>query len=340
MKNLIFWLKSERPRGHGPALWGIIITIGVVFSSPLWSKEAEEYKLPDRLGPEDFDHKIIDAFIQSGQPGILSAFKGTPEMRGTNIQAAFYLKSDQSFKADFMIGNYTDNPIEYLLIVLIDYKQQRFLFNHNLGFNHSVRINPKERMTYPLEVEIGKGAHDFLLLGIKKMEVSEEAEVIDYLFHRANIYAGSTSFQKVSYGRFPQQQSEYASSLIFIKRPMEVDRVIESMNRQLPSKASKYYIYIGNPYQNLLSSALVLFSDSSQTFFRIPHRDDYMDVLYPVLDPENTSLVEVRTFFESRSESLWAINVENPYVHLESEPGVMTQLPTYVKISNILRFQK
>lgn len=339
MRGPILCPESIPPRGRR-VLWGVLLIIGIISYSPLWSKEAEKFKLPDRLGPESFDFNIIDAFIRSGQPGTLWAFKGTPEMRGTDLQASYYIKNDQSFKADFLIGNYTDNPIEYLLIILIDYKQRRFLFNHDLGFSHSIRINPKERITYPLEVEIGKGAHDFILLGINKTQGSEGTEVIDYLFHRANIYVGSTFFPKVSYSRFSQQQSEYASSPIFIKKPMEVDRVIESMNKQLPSKASKYYIHVGNPYQNLLYSALVLFSDSNQTFFRIPLRNDYMNVLYSVLDPKNASLVEVRTFFDGRSESLWAINVENPYVHLEPEPGVMTQLPTYVKISNMLRFQK
>lgn len=62
--------------------------------------------------------------------------------------------------------------------------------------------------------------------------------------------------------------------------------------------------------------------------------------LCPILGPRSEGIIEIRTSFGDRTKSFWAIYVENPYVQLEPEPGIMTQLPTHVRVSNVLRFQK
>lgn len=50
MRGPILCPESIPPRGRR-VLWGVLLIIGIISYSPLWSKEAEKFKLPDRLGP-------------------------------------------------------------------------------------------------------------------------------------------------------------------------------------------------------------------------------------------------------------------------------------------------
>ena len=88
-----------------------------------------EFNLPDKLGPNDFDYEIINSFIGSGQKGIITAFKGNPEMRATELQLSYYIKEGQPFIGEYLIGNYIGKKIELKIFCILNYHQQEFYFN-------------------------------------------------------------------------------------------------------------------------------------------------------------------------------------------------------------------
>ena len=342
MRILGSWINQRKClRGHY-VLWDIfVITLVIFLFTPALSKEIEEFKFSERLGPENFDYKIIDAFVKSGQKGILTAFKGHPEMRGTELQLSYFLKVGQPFKADFMIGNYTDKPVDYFIICLLDYAQQKFIFNGNQDTTHSISIKPKERIIYPLIIsDIKKGTHDFLLLAFRRLKDRDTSEKVEYLllYHRANIFAESYSLPEILYSKFSQQSSELRASQIVVNSSKEYNDFKElSFDTRLSTEKLKYYLHVNNPYNEIVSFASILFLDYNQSSFK-PTADK--DVLYYYLNPKNQSIIAIKTAFANQIKSLWAIGVENPYVRLETETGTMNQIPTRVRISNIISFQK
>jgi hypothetical protein len=121
-------------------------------------------------------------------------------MHGNNLQLSYYLKEGHEFKGEFMIGNYTDDPINYYVICLVDYNKQVFLFNGEKGDVHSVSLKSKERVIYPMAIGgLKKGAHDLLLVAIKK--TSDDFDKVDFpiLSYRANLFIESYSFPPVPY---------------------------------------------------------------------------------------------------------------------------------------------
>lgn len=342
MKTFNIWQKPLLcPRSY-IAFWGIII-LGVFLYTPIISAKTEEFKLPERFGPKGFDYEIIDAFVKSGQKGILTAFKGNPDMRGTHLQTAYYMKDGQSFKGDFMIGNYTDNTIDYTIICLIDYKQQKFLFNGKRGSTHSVSIKSGERVIYPLTVvDIKKGAHDFLLLAVRMFKASDKPEDIEYsiLFHRANIFVESYSFPQVIYSKFAQQPSKLQASQIVVNKSKQFNDFKELFFDIFPfSKDFQYYLHVNNQYSDILPYAVILFIDSKQLSYESSYSGN-KDMLYYFLEPKSQSVIMIKIPSINRIRSLWAISIENPYARLETESGIMAQIPNFVRISNVIRYYK
>lgn len=323
------------------AFWGFIIMVVIFSSGILFS--SEEFQLPDRLGPKDFDHKVIDAFVKSGEMGILTAFRGYSEMRGTNLQLTYYIKAGQPFNADFMIGNYTDKFVNYTIICLIDYEQKEFLFTGDQDHVHLISIKPGEQKIFPLKlIDLKKGAHDFLLLGIRRLKDSDTSEESEYplLFHRANIFVEGYSFPQSSYSKIPHQPSKSNAFQIAVNKSNNSSNFKELYLDIIPSsKNLNYYLHVSSPYTGALPSALVLLIDSKQAFFKSTGNDNNC-VLYYILPPKSQGMIEIKIALLTQIESLALINIENPYARLESEEGAMAQIPARVWISNIIRFQE
>lgn len=332
-----FCLNSKKHH-TGTTLCGVFIIVVIFLTMPAFPED--KFILPNRLGPKNFDYKIINAFVNSGDKGILTAFKGDPEMRGTHLQLSYYLKAGESFKAEFLIGNYTDQVVDYFILCLMDYKQQEFVFNGKRATSHPVSIKPGERVIYAVTLDnIEKGAHDFLLIAVKTLRDSDNPAEADFplLFHRANIFVESYSFPRISYNEFYQKPSDFQVFKIVINKSQEVNH-FEELYYDTKSSSDKlqFYIHINNSYSDdALHFAIVPFDDTKQISFR--QLDE--NVLYYYLKSKTKSVIKVNADLKYQKGSLWAINIDNPYSRLETEDGRMAQIPTIVRISNTIKFR-
>lgn len=144
-------------------------------------------------GSQDFDYRVIGAFVDSGEAGMLSAFKGHPKMRSSHLHLAYYLEEGWPFEAQYMIGNYTNDTAEYFIVMLLDYQRQRFFLDDVLSDMHRVSISPRERKVFQLKADpIRKGAHDFVLLAMSKGGLAGDAHPL--LYHRANVFVEDCAF--------------------------------------------------------------------------------------------------------------------------------------------------
>lgn len=158
---------------------------GVAYVSA--SSLAPECKPSLEQGPEDFDHRVISAFVESGETGMLSAVNGHPKMRSSRLQLAYHLDEGQPFEAKYMIGNYTSETAEYFIVLLVDYQRKRFLLDGVSSDLHLVSVNPMERRIFQMKADpLGKGGHDLVLLAMSKGGLSGTEHPL--LYHRANIF--------------------------------------------------------------------------------------------------------------------------------------------------------
>ncbi|MBI4680143.1 MAG: hypothetical protein HY753_02735 [Nitrospirae bacterium] len=290
-----------------------------------------------KLGPADFDYDVINAFVKSGQKGMLTAFKGDPATRGSELQISYYLNVGQPFKADFMMGNYTDKIVNYTIICLIDYEQREFLFDNHPAKAHFVSIKPGDRLIFPLKVtDLKKGAHDLILFAVAISADSNIMQDADnrFLFHRANVFVESYSFPKLSFKKLRHTSTDVDASILAISKSDKYD-INDSIDKVTSlSKDRSYYLHVSNPNNEVSASVAVLFSDLNQAYGQFSGND----IFYHFLESKSQSSIKLLPRLTDQVKSLWAISVENPYIVLEPEPGKMTQKPTFLRISNIMKF--
>lgn len=305
-----------------PDLWGLAILVYAfsVIYLPACASQIHKFKLPEKLGPTDFDYELIDAFVKTGQRGILTAFNADPHMRGTRLQLSYFLEMSQAFEADFLTGNYTGEPIDYWLICLLNYRQQEFQLNGQRASAHAISIPPGNRLRYSLRLHPpGKGGHDFLLLAISRRAGSNIPNAVEFpvLSHRANIFVESRSFPPIKQATVPQRASGLRTTRVTLE----------------PSH-HRYLIHISNPSAAALRSALILFANSRQISFGALGERHW--ILYFNLDSKIDAAFEIEPHLQNDAEVLYAIYVQNPFVLLEPKLEVMNQIQTRVEISNFI----
>jgi len=324
------------PNWEGVPLPVLILTILLecVFGAP---GNAAEFELPAKPGPKSFDYKVIDALLSSGSPGILSAFKGDPDLRATELQLSYYMKEGGEFRADYMIGNLTARPLEYEITCLIDYQQQEFQLDDKLSRVHRLQLTPGERKTSTLKIaSVERGAHDFLLLAVtsKKNPRPSEPESL-LLYHRANIFAGGYSFPATSWQKLREEASRSRALQIVVNKEADIGDFRPLFDdRRSPSAESKYYLHLSNPKTEALRLTVLLLQKSSAV------GDIRVTPLYYALNPGRDGALEVTSPIATDTDSVLAVMIENPYVRLEPEPGTMLRTPTQVRPSNAITLRQ
>lgn len=304
----------------------------------VWFKSgvAKEFKLSDELGPKEFDNKVIEHFLNSGEKGILTAFKGKPEMRGTDLQLSYFLKENETFKGEYLIVNATDNPLDLMILCLVDYYQREFRLNDQLANLHFTKIKPSERTLALVELPpLAKGAHDFILLAVNKGSTEE----VDYqiLFHRANIFVGDLTFPTVRYrqlGAQPAIAHRTYTPLLNLHsdynyfEPLLTDKVGADQMR-------KYFLHINNPEALPIKSALVSFLNGKQIPINHGTKQDVLNWSIAAKRQDKIPLMLKAPSCQTGCELL-VLSIDNPFVEMEPERGVMAQLPTRVRAANRL----
>jgi len=300
---------------------------------------AKEFKPPEELGPDEFDNKIIEHFLGSGQKGILTAFKGTPEMRGTDLQLSYWLKENSPFKAEYLVINATDNPLNLTILCLIDYHQQAFRLNDQMASLHPVKINPGERAIAVVELPpLREGAHDFILLAIENpVEFSPETEH-QILSHRANLFVGDITFPSVNYLPLGVQSTiaRKATYTTVINLHNDYSHFEPLRTDYLDiDRVKRYFVHINNAYDTPMRSVFVTFLNGKQ----IPiNHETGQEVLYWNIAAKRQDMISLVLKAPNCQIAceLLVLSIDNPYIEVEPERGVMAQLPTRIRAANRL----
>lgn len=292
------------------------------FVAMWWMVGCHTALVPEELrGPADFDFETIRAFTQMGEPGVLIALLGDPELQASRLQMSYRLKNQQAFQARLMACNQTPGDLEYYFFVLIDYRQQTFTLDGNAANAHSVSLPKGDCKTFALGVPpLSTGSHDMILAGIDPD--------FGLVSHRAVLLVGDED-------RFPDHalldvggDDRLSSGEDVSLRCLPSQDSLDSIERSFP-----VYLAAANTYTETLKAALVLFSNKGQV--RVTDSGDAQG-MFLILAPKKGVRIKIAPSSIRPDERLWALMIENPYTVLEPHRGVMAQLPTAVMKSNAL----
>ena len=296
-----------------------------------------EFNLPDKLGPNDFDYEIINSFIGSGQKGIITAFKGNPEMRGTELQLSYYIKEGQPFIGEYLIGNYIGKKIELKIFCILNYHQQEFYFNDKRWEVHVIELEPKERKIYPFKINLPhKGAYDFILLAVRSPDFDNQIN-IDVLYHRANIFAGDTAYPNTDYHSIGEKTAlSNFDFILFLNKDSSMDNNFQPVVSEAISKQSeaRYFLHTNNNQDITITSILLAFINYKQVRFMTDK------VFFYTIPPKRRGILEVdfSPYIQKGNNEVLILNIENPYVDMEirGNGNKMNRILTGVKAANRL----
>lgn len=302
----------------------------------------DDFEIPANLGQKNFDYKAIDYFLSSGQKGVLTAFKAEPEMHGSALQSSFYIVHN-TFRAEWLIVNKTEEPLKLQILSLLDYKQMYFYLDGNWAKKHPLFLSPDQRKIVKIVLpEIDNGAHDFIIIAadVFNKELPEGPGQRHLFNHRANIFIGSRKFPKKDVqlvGSIPPidnlkfsvwfDQNE-SVSLNSNPQPLKFSRTL-----------SKHFLHVNNTLQTNLDFVLLAFRNIDQIPIMSAKNQDI--VFFSIAGKQADSIpVSVDTKKFLNSDEFMLLFIENPFLNLESQQGVMVQLPTRVRVvsRNKVRF--
>jgi len=317
---------------------GVVLTItGAIwcFFMVFPTTGVSEVHKTSSVGPSQFPHESINAFINSGEKGLLTAFKGDSNFGASRLQLSYFMKEGSNFSGEFMVGNYTDEEMTYFVYCLIDYKLQEFRFSGTKGIVHSISLKSKSRKIFPVVVDsIGKGAHDFILLGLRKPHVlNMKNKITDHpiIYHRANLFVDSFEFP----GQIPDSYPFIGTEIKFPE--IVINRFPEPDNFRI-SEGSPFfenlYLHINNYHTgHVRYTALILKGKISNT----PSSEIEIQAAQLSVGPLSAVSVPLSLLINRPADYLTGIIFENPYVTLEIEPGKMNQEPNGIYLSNTVK---
>lgn len=280
-----------------------------------------------------FDSRVIEAFVGSGAEGVLTGFKAAPGISLSDLQLSLKLREGQPLVAEYMLLNSTATALDITTLCFIDYRQISFRLGNRDARMHHVHLRPGERLIRRFEIRpVEKGAHDLLILGVTINKAGEQNDASPYfpLVHRANLFVESETFPQYRCQNSNNDEVTIADESRSPSQGRAAVAISPRLFKQGPLDDA-LYLRFGNPHTVSVSFATLLLADGKQISTRSTKLDELQcSNLGPYASLEQQLVPEV----EKRSNRLFAVTVESPFMQLESRPGVMAQVPTAVRISN------
>tara|TARA_Y100000589_G_C27178327_1_gene639696 strand:+ start:1895 stop:2785 length:891 start_codon:yes stop_codon:yes gene_type:complete len=117
----------------------------------------------------EFDWVTLKRMKESGASGIATSFKPDSENEAYRYAAPFvslYSNSDE-IEAKYLIANYTENPITFQLVCLMDYAVVQCVPKDK----RRITINSKTEDIIPVSVKTSmSSSHDFVIIGVAEGE--------------------------------------------------------------------------------------------------------------------------------------------------------------------------
>ncbi|MDX1252234.1 MAG: hypothetical protein IDH49_08330 [Gammaproteobacteria bacterium] len=289
---------------------------------------------PSGMGkPFEFDQKTVDAFLQSGERGVLIAMAGDPALCGA-LQLTCRLQTGDMFAARFLLCNQTGEMLSYRLIILADYRQHVFELGGVAGTSHPLKIDSNSCKTYMIGVShLGAGAHDLVFAAIRYVGDKPTGRGGDFavLAHRMNLLVGRNEFPAYTLLEnleHTPRRGNIDAEIRFVSPTSNVPPDKDGGSRALLSVA------VGNMLEQSLTHALLLFSGDVQIAAMDGDTDTGVKPMFFIVEPQ--SVVRANVHILQQRERLWALIIESPYALLEEKRGIMTKIPMAVRISNVL----
>lgn len=294
-------------------------------------------------GPADYDREIINAFVNSGESGVLFAFNADSIHYGSKLQKSFQVVPGEDFKAKFMVGNFTNIELSYTAYLFMDYKQANFHVLDKFIRTYDVVVRPRESVDVSFNIKtVERGAHDLLILlrknnnvEINKEEGHNNADSdYSYLFYRANIFVGTDTFPKYNSSVAMGKTSDAPATYIHVSKNDALEKDIYSSYPALSAPTNivaseRYYLHFNNPYNEQLSYSIITMNDRGQTESCVS-----CGAIYGTLNPKNQGSIRIAN--TNLPQYVWAIMVENPFENLENPSrDALVNIPSHVSISNL-----
>jgi len=95
------------------------LTIFLLLASLFFPCATAGTVIPSKMGPSKFKRDIINAFKNMGNDSIISAFKGVPELRASDLQKTYYLPLGKQAKLDVLLSNQMPSPVNYVVLCCV-----------------------------------------------------------------------------------------------------------------------------------------------------------------------------------------------------------------------------
>lgn len=283
-------------------------------------------------GPVDFDFETIEAFVNQGNPGVLTAMLGDSALGASRLQMYYRLETQGVFQGKFMVCNHTDDKLDYGIFALVDYRQQSFELNESVAYSHRIFLAQGACQTYSLVVPSpGAGMHDLMFVGIRyqyrENKMMDPLPDFALISHRATLISDEAGFPDESLLDIVESKDLSSNEDIQL-------HCVASPAKSNATERRRVYVKVANPHARTLKIALIFFADETQ--IPVTPGSDKQSLFF-TLGPNKTTEIEIDPALLGQGEQLWALMIENPYSVLESALGVMAQLPVDIKKSNVLQ---
>ncbi len=301
-----------------------LIVIALLFV--LFIKQGYAFEMPKEKGPTDYPQDTFATFIKSGSEGVISSFLGSADLRSNKNQVSFYESAPGDINASYLISNYTNTELEYVLFCLIDYELTPcFADNDRKIRNESIKS--KER--HVINIKISRpsiGAHDFSIIAFDKNNASMGNV---HLYHRAVFYIGSNVFRE-----------EKTAFIEAIEDKRGGDQAV--INGDKSGLNFKHAIEMNIKGQGFFHIRNGEDSESNYKLLAFTTKDGFDDLRIIQswnsfrLKPNQSAALPIEIARASLNEKLFAILIENPYCKLESD-GMLLQRPSRIIVTSVTK---
>jgi len=285
---------------------------------------AASVTLPMMEGPASFPEDVIESFVGSGEKGVIFAVKGDPSLRASRLQRTFYVAPQTSFHVDVLLANFTAEPLAYVLVPLLDYRQVEMA----RPFDTPLVVQPGQRVEASLTLpSLEVGLHDLLVLAIRVISGQRGGALeYDVLSHRANVLVNASDAVILPVPTVPAHITE---------NPFPADWVIlndsefDSVTKKFfddSSHPKQYFVHVANGNSTTERYAIVAFVTNEEGN-QVSAAPRYVDV-------PGTSVVSVVAARSPLSGELSVVVVQNPFARLEPEQGSLASTTELVLSTN------
>ncbi len=256
------------------------------------------------------------------------------------MQLSQFLDHGSNFSGWLRITNAMYEINQYMVFALLDYKQQTFLFNNQTAKLHLVNLSKFEDNFYYFQIDnISKGFHDFTIIVVLNpyehslnKEYRYSTDMAKMGDKRLNLFVGGVNNTQIKYAfdSMPCPPSYVLNGLLVNKEACSPNAWY---SEEIKGKDEiNYFINVGNDEEKMRSFALMAFLDYKQIPLKL---NDKEPTTFGKLKqgekrayPSNLALPK-----EEGVHELMVIWVLDPYVNLETSPGVRARIDARVEPS-------